>query len=93
MEAGCRGARQLKTKLGWGSAPPHTPPGRVTWCLVFVDTNQPLLLHLGPSLQTNLCDMEVLCSNKGFIAPDETASLPKGTKLVPCSLRPLTGLA
>ena len=45
------------------------------------------------SLQTNLCDMEFLCNNKGFIAPDETASLPKGTKLVPCSLRPLKGFA
>ena len=83
----------MKTKLGWGSAPPQTPPGRVTCCLVFGYTNQPLLPHLGPSLQTNLCDMEVLCHNKGFIAPDETASLPKGTKLVPCSLRPLKGFA
>ena len=67
----------MKTELGGGSA----------------YTNQPLLPHPGPSLQTNLCDMEVLCSNKGFIALDETASLPKGTKLVPCSLRPLKGLA
>ena len=60
---------------------------------LFAYTNQPLLPHLGSPVQTNLCDMEVLCSNKGFIALDETASLPKGTKLVPCSLRPLTGLA
>ena len=84
----------MKTELGGGSAAPQTPPGRVPWCFaIFAHTNQPLMPHPGPSLQTNLCDMEVLCSNKGFIAPDETASLPKGTKLVPCSLRPLTGLA
>ena len=87
----------METERGGGLRPRpklKAPPGRVAWCLAIPHTNQPLLPHLGPSLQTNLCDMEVLCSNKGFIAPDETASLPKGTgKLVPCSLRPLTGLA
>ena len=72
----------MKTELdAWHGAP------------LFAFTNQPLLPHLGPPVQTNLRDMEVLCSNKGFIALDETASLPTGTKLVPCSLRPLKGLA
>ena len=80
----------MKTELGWGRDPP-LDAWHGAW--LFLYTNQPLLPHLGPSLQTNLCDMEVLCSNKGFIALDETASLPKGTKLVPCSLRPLKGLA
>ena len=76
----------MKTELGGGSDACHG-------ALPFAYTNQPLLPHPGPSLQTNLCDMEVLCSNKGSIALDETASLPKGTKLVPCSLRPLKGFA
>ena len=70
---------------GWGANATHflRLPANVACNAIgaslFDFTNQPLLPHPGPSLQTNLCDMEVLCSNKGFIALDETASLPKGT--------------